>query len=152
MALIALYGRGTMNDQGLASTVSPIRRFISVWTLTRRPDGSPNLYLHAGEVKGYGTVEWENPYWHPVKDHMVSEHVSKHPPKTRDLWLWGRPDETLLAVWDGDDWEEEDGEEEDCEDSEPESMPPLPVLHQHTTSGMMTTRTATSCDLKRSPG
>jgi hypothetical protein len=113
-----------MNDQGLESKVSPARRVISVWTLTRTPDGRPNLYLHAGEVKGYGTVEWENPYWHPVEERMASEYASKHPPRTRDLWLWGRPDETLLAVWDGDDCEEED-----CEDSEPESMPPLPVLN-----------------------
>jgi hypothetical protein len=109
--------RGMMNDQGLESTVSRTRRFISDWTLTRTPDGLPNLYLHTGEVKGFGTVEWENVYWHPVKDHTVNEYVSKHPPGTRDLWLWGRPDETLVAVWDGADWEEEDGEDEECGDS-----------------------------------
>jgi hypothetical protein len=136
MLLFALYGRRIMNDQGLESTVSPTRRFISFWNLTRTLDGSPNLYLHAGEVKGYGTVEWENSHWHPVEEGMASDYALKHPPRTRDLWLWGRPDETLLAVWDGDDWEEVDGEEENCEDSEPESMPALLDLDQHTTSGI----------------
>jgi hypothetical protein len=109
-----------MNDQGLESKVSPARRFISVWTLTRSSDGRPNAYLHAGEVKGYGIVEWESPYWHRVEERKASEYALKHPPKARDLWLWGRPDETLVGVWDGEDWEEEDGE-----DSERSSTPSL---------------------------
>lgn len=83
-----------------------------MWTLTRGADGSPNLYLHAGHVKDDGGVEWENPYWHPVTEEVATHYASTHPPRHLDVRLWGRPDETLVAVWEGDDWEEDDPSDE----------------------------------------
>jgi hypothetical protein len=117
--------------------------------IKRTPDGRPNLYLHAGEVKGYGTVEWENPYWYPVEERMASMYASKHPPRTRDLWLWGRPDEALLAFWDGDDWEEEDGEEEDCENSEPCGGDEICPLRSSTINQAPSIHRATSIEKNR---
>jgi len=94
------------------------RYFISVWTLTRNADGRPNLYLHAGHKRDDDTVDWEKPYWHPVSEEAATLYASKHPPSRRDLRRWNRPNETLLAVWQGDDWEEEDCECDDCEEED----------------------------------
>jgi hypothetical protein len=91
------------------------RHFISVWTLTRKADGRPNLYLHAGRIRDDGTIEWEKPYWHPVSEEAASHYTSMYPPTRRDVRRWGRPDETLVATWEGDDWEEEDLNDEDEE-------------------------------------
>lgn len=95
--------------------VDETRYFISVWTLTRKADGHPNLYLHAGHMRDDDTVDWEKPYWHPVSEEEATRYASEYPPTIREQRRWGRPNETLLAIWPGDDWEE-DCEEEDCED------------------------------------